>query len=102
MKLAPERQHQVSLLQRVASQAGSDLVRLVAPHCTRVEDEDQTPIQNAPAASAGIEAPQLAPSDRRNRGPLWHLPSLAATPNQHLRFSRSATAGPGTGHPRRG
>jgi hypothetical protein len=55
VKLAPERQHLVSLLKMVAYQAESDLVRLVAPHYKRVEDEGRTLIQNALASSADIE-----------------------------------------------
>jgi transposase len=55
VKLAPERQHLVSLLKMVAYQAESELVRLVAPHYSRVEDEGRTLIQNALAASADIE-----------------------------------------------
>ena len=55
VKLAPERQHLVSLLKMVAYQAESDLVRLVAPHYRRVEDEGRTLIHNALASSADIE-----------------------------------------------
>ena len=55
VKLAPERQHLVSLLKMVAYQAESDLVRLVAPHYRRAEDEGRTLIQNALASSADIE-----------------------------------------------
>jgi transposase len=55
VKLAPERQHLVSLLKMVAYQAESDLVRLVAPYYSRVEDEGRTLVQNALAASADIE-----------------------------------------------
>jgi transposase len=58
VKLAPERQHLVSLLKMVAYQAESDLVRLVAPYYSRVEDEGRTLIQNALAASADIELDQ--------------------------------------------
>lgn len=55
VKLAPERQHLVSLLKMVAYQAESDLVRLLAPHYSRVEDEGRTLVQNALAASADFE-----------------------------------------------
>jgi transposase len=54
VKLAPERQHLVGLLKMVAYQAESDLVRLVAHHYSRVEDEGRTLIQNALAACADI------------------------------------------------
>ena len=55
VKLAPERQHLGSLIKMVAYQAESDLVRLVAPHYKRVEDEGRTLIQSALASSADIE-----------------------------------------------
>ena len=55
VKLAPERQHLTSLIKMVAYQAESDLVRLVAPYYSRVEDEGRTLIQNALASSADIE-----------------------------------------------
>jgi transposase len=61
VKLAPERQHLVSLLKMVAYQAESDLVSLVAPHYSRVQDEGRTLVQNALASSADIhfDAQQL-------------------------------------------
>jgi len=55
VKLAPERQHIVSLLKMVAYQAETDLVRLLGPHYSRVEDEGRTLVQNALASSADIE-----------------------------------------------
>jgi transposase len=54
VKLAPERQHLCSLLKMVAYQIECDLVRRVAPHYKRVEDEGRTLIQNALASSADI------------------------------------------------
>ncbi len=55
VKLAPERKHLTNLLKMVAYQAESDLVRLVAPHYRRVEDEGRTLIQSALGSSADIE-----------------------------------------------
>jgi transposase len=55
VKLAAERQHLTSLLKMVAYQAESDLVRLVAPHYRRTEDEGRTLIQSALASAADIE-----------------------------------------------
>ena len=55
VKLAPERKRLTDLLKMVAYQAESDLVRLVAPHYRRVEDEGRTLIHNALASSADIE-----------------------------------------------
>jgi hypothetical protein len=55
VRLAPERQHLASLLKMVAYQAESDLVRLVVPHYSRVDDEGRTLVQNALASSADIE-----------------------------------------------
>jgi len=55
VKLDPERKHLTNLLKMVAYQAESDLVRLVAPHYRRVEDEGRTLIQSALASSADLE-----------------------------------------------
>jgi len=55
VKLATERKHLTNLLKMVAYQAESDLVRLVAPHYRRVEQEGRTLIQSALAAPADIE-----------------------------------------------
>ena len=55
VKLAPERKHLTSLIKMVAYQAESDLVRLVAPHYRRAEQEGRTLIQSALAAPADIE-----------------------------------------------
>jgi transposase len=62
VKLAPERKHLTNLLKMVAYQAESDLLRLVAPHYRRVEDEGRTLIQSALGSSADIEV-----SDRELR-----------------------------------
>ena len=81
VKLAPERKHLTNLLKMVAYQAESDLVRLVAPHYRRTEDEGRTLIQSALASAADIEvtdrelrvavvSAQLAPSDPGHRGPV--------------------------------
>jgi len=55
VKLAPEIQHLTNLVKMVAYQAESDLLRLVAPHYHRVEDEGRTLIQSALASSADLE-----------------------------------------------
>jgi len=55
VKLAPERKHLTNLLKMVAYQAESDLVRLVAPHYRRVEEEGRALIQAALASAADIE-----------------------------------------------
>lgn len=55
VKLAPEIQHLTNLVKMVAYQAESDLLRLVAPHYHRVEDQGRTLIQSALASSADLE-----------------------------------------------
>ena len=55
VRLAAERQHLANLIKMVAYQAESDLVRLIAPHYRRAEDEGRTLIQTALAASADLE-----------------------------------------------
>jgi hypothetical protein len=55
VKLAPEKKHLSNLLKMVAYQAESDLVRLVAPHYRRAEDEGRTLIQSALAGAADLE-----------------------------------------------
>ena len=55
VKLAPERKHLTNLIKMVAYQAESDLLRLVAPHYRRVEDEGRTLIQSALASAADLE-----------------------------------------------
>jgi len=47
VKLAPERQHLVSLIKMIAYQAESDMVRLLQPHYRRTEDEGRTLLQTA-------------------------------------------------------
>jgi hypothetical protein len=54
VKLAPERKLLTSLLKMVAYQAESDLVRLLAPHFRRAEDEGRTFIQSALGSAADI------------------------------------------------
>ena len=55
VKLAPERKLLTNLIKMVAYQTETDLVRLVAPHYKRVEDEGRTLIQSAMAGPADIE-----------------------------------------------
>jgi transposase len=55
VKLVPEIQHLTNLVKMVAYQAESDLLRLVAPHYRRVEDEGRTLIQSALASTADLK-----------------------------------------------
>jgi transposase len=55
VKLAPEIQHLTNLIKMVAYQAESDLLRTVAPHYRRVDDEGRTLIQSALASAADLE-----------------------------------------------
>jgi transposase len=58
VKLAPEIQHLTNLIKMVAYQAESDLLRAVAPHYRRVDDEGRTLIQSALASAADLEVTQ--------------------------------------------
>jgi DNA-binding CsgD family transcriptional regulator len=55
MKLAPERKHLTNLLKMVAYQAESDLLRAVAPHYRRADDEGRTLLQSALASAADLD-----------------------------------------------
>jgi hypothetical protein len=55
IKLAVERKHLTDLLKMVAYQAESDLVRLVAPHYARADDEGRTVVQNILASQADLD-----------------------------------------------
>jgi transposase len=55
IKLATERKHLTNVLKMVAYQAESDLVRAVAPHYHRADDEGRTLVQTALAAPADIQ-----------------------------------------------
>jgi transposase len=55
IKLAPERKHLTNLIKMVAYQTESALVRAVAPHYRRVEDEGRTLIQSVLAGAADLE-----------------------------------------------
>jgi len=55
LKLSTERKHLTNLLKMVAYQAQSELVRLIAPHYKRAEDEGRTLIQTALNCAADIE-----------------------------------------------
>lgn len=54
VKLAPERKHLTNLIKMVAYQAESDLLRSVAPHYRRADDEGRTLIQAALASAADL------------------------------------------------
>lgn len=55
VKLAPERKHLTNLIKMVAYQAESDLLRLVAPHYRRADEEGRTLVQSALASAADLE-----------------------------------------------
>ncbi len=55
VKLASERKHLTNLIKMLAYQSESDLLRLVAPHYRRVDDEGRTLIQAALASAADLE-----------------------------------------------
>ena len=75
VKLAPERKHLTNLIKMVAYQAESDLLRLVAPHYRRADDEGRTLMQAALASAADLKttkrqlrvtlAPQSSPHRTR-------------------------------------
>jgi len=75
VKLAPERKHLTNLIKMVAYQAESDLLRLVAPHYRRADEEGRTLIQAALSSAADLKvtkrelrvtlAPQSSPHRTR-------------------------------------
>jgi DNA-binding CsgD family transcriptional regulator len=73
VKLAPERKHLTNLIKMVAYQAESDLLRLVAPHYRRADEEGRTLIQAALASAADLKVTQrelrvtLAPQSSLHR-----------------------------------
>jgi hypothetical protein len=73
VKLAPERKHLTNLIKMLAYQAESDLLRLVAPHYSRVGQEGRTLLQSALASAADLEVTQtelrviLAPQSSPHR-----------------------------------
>lgn len=62
IKLATARKHLTNLLKMVAYQAESEIVRAVAPHFPRVEEEGRTLVQTALASAADI---QVTPTELR-------------------------------------
>jgi transposase len=73
VKLAPERKHLTNLIKMVAYQAESDLVRLVAPHYRRADQEGRTLLQSALASAADLQVTEtelkvtLAPQSSPHR-----------------------------------
>ena len=75
VKLAPERKHLTNLIKMLAYQAESDLLRLVAPHYRRADQEGRTLLQSALASTADLQvadtelrvtlAPQSSPHRTR-------------------------------------
>lgn len=55
VKLAPERKHLTNLIKMLAYQSESDLLRLVAPHYRRADDEGRTLIQSALGSVADLQ-----------------------------------------------
>ncbi len=55
VKLSVERKHLTDLLKMVAYQAEGDLLRLLAPHYRRTEQEGRTLVQSALAAAGDLE-----------------------------------------------
>jgi transposase len=55
VKLTVERKHMTDILKMVAYQAEGDLLRLLAPHYRRTEDEGRTLVQSALVASGDID-----------------------------------------------
>ncbi len=55
VKLASERKHLTNLIKMVAYQAESDLLRMVASHYRRAQDEGRTLIQSALASAADLK-----------------------------------------------
>jgi len=55
VKLAPERKHLTNLIKMVAYQAESDLLRLVAPHYHRAQDQGRTLLQAALSSTADLK-----------------------------------------------
>jgi len=98
VKLAPEIKHLTNLVKMVAYQAESELVRLVAPHYRRAEDEGRTLVQAAFLSAADLEVtgqelrvtllPQSSPHRTRAIAALCEeLNSLNTLfPGSHLRL----------------
>ena len=74
VKLAPERKHLTNLIKMVAYQAESALLRIIASHYRRVNDEGRTLIQSALASAADIEV-----TDRQLRVKLASMSSAHRT-----------------------
>jgi len=73
VKLAPERKHLTNLIKMVAYQAESDLVRLIAPHYRRADQEGRTLLQSALASATDLQVTEteltvtLAPQSSPHR-----------------------------------
>jgi transposase len=94
VRLAPERKHLTNLIKMVAYQAEGDLVRMVATHYRRVEEEGRTLIQCALTADADLEIEGrtlrvvIAPLSSRHR-----TQAIAALCEE---LNRATTTFPGT------
>ncbi|HVT99035.1 MAG TPA: helix-turn-helix domain-containing protein [Acidobacteriaceae bacterium] len=94
MKLPPERKHLTNLLKMVAYQAESDLVRIVAPHYRRVDDEGRTLIQSALSSAADLEV--TATELRVTLAPLSSPHRTRAIAALCRQLNQSATLFPGS------
>ncbi len=94
MKLAPERKHLTNVLKMVAYQAESDLLRAIAPHYRRVDDEGRTLIQAALASAADLEV--TATEVRITLAPLSSPHRTCAIATLCKELNRSATLFPGS------
>ncbi len=109
IKLSVERKHLTDLLKMVAYQAESDLVRLIAPHYKRADDEGRTLVQNALASMADLDvvdgelrvAVHPLSSDHRTRALVALCESLDARnlvfPGTKLRVRYSVVKAAATG-----
>lgn len=98
VKLAVERKHLTDLVKMVAYQAEGDLVRLLAPHYRRTEQEGRTLIQSALAAGGDLQvtatgltvalAPLSSPHKTRALAAICHALNATAThfPGTRLRM----------------
>ena len=98
VKLSVERKHLTDLLKMVAYQAEGDLLRLLAPHYRRTEQEGRTLVQSALAAAGDLEVtatelhvaldPLSSPHKTRALAAVCDQLSASATrfPGTHLRM----------------
>jgi hypothetical protein len=98
IKLSVERKHLTNVLKMIAYQAESDLVRAIAPHYKRADDEGRTLVQTMLASTADLSvdnnelrvtlAPLSSPHRSRAAAALSHTLNAASTyfPGTRLRL----------------